>query len=177
MSNRSQATWKHLKKISFEILSSQVTRILPHSLPESLTTSYFYILSHCLYLLLIVPSRPLLFFFGSQVVHVWFFLVMALQEVCFWLFLLSRSCVILIFMQFICEHILSALAEKCGKNVILVMKYDNKEKKLYSTHGRRQKLFQGGKVDILLIIFRLLTISGIIERVQAGEPSPPGKPM
>jgi len=30
-------------------------------------------------------------------------------------------------MQFICEHILSAPAEECGKNVILVMRYDNKE--------------------------------------------------
>jgi len=43
-------------------------------------------------------------------------------------------------------------------------------------HGRPQKFFQGVKVDILLIIFRLLTIIGVIDRVQGGEPPPPGKP-
>jgi len=40
-------------------------------------------------------------------------------------------------MQFICEHILSTLTEECGKNVILIIKYDNKENQSYPILSHR----------------------------------------
>jgi len=40
-------------------------------------------------------------------------------------------------MEFICAHIFSTLVEECGKNVILVMKYDNKENQSYPILNHR----------------------------------------
>ena len=51
-----------------------------------------------------------------------------------------KELVIVAFMQFICEHILFTLAEDCGENVILVMKYDNKEKQSHYMFNHRHAI-------------------------------------
>ena len=102
------------------------------SLLASVTGSCFCILSLSLYLLLTVPSRRFEIIFvwdpagaclilsGDRLTNSRFLTVSAFKEL-----------VVLVFMQFICEHIFSTLGEECGRNVLLVMKYDNKEKQLY----------------------------------------------
>jgi len=81
---------------------------------------------YSLYLLLTVPFGPfVIILFGSQLVHVWIILVIALQVFHFSLFIAFKQLVVMVFMQFISEHIFYTLAEECGKTVILVMKYDN----------------------------------------------------
>jgi len=51
--------------------------------------------------------------------------------------------------------------KRTKRNKQFVMSGSNKVTKSESTiiHGRPQKIFQGGNVDILFIIFKLLTIS------------------
>ena len=42
-----------------------------------------------------------------------------------------RKLVVLLFVQFNCENILSTLAEECGETIILVVKYNNRENQSY----------------------------------------------
>jgi len=48
-----------------------------------------------------------------------------------------KEFVVLIFAQFICEHILSTLAEDCGEKVMFVAKYDNKCNQSYPILNHR----------------------------------------
>jgi len=94
--------------------------------------SCFYILSLSLCLFTVVPSGPFV------IIFVWFpvgaALILSGDSLTSRLFLTVspfKELVVLVFMQFICEHILSTLAEVCGKKVTLVMKDDNKANHSY----------------------------------------------
>ena len=52
-------------------------------------------------------------------------------------------------------------SKRTERNKQFVMSESTKKRRRESTiiHGRQQKFFQGGNVDILFIIFKLLTIS------------------
>jgi len=98
------------------------------SLPKSVAVLRCLFISLSLYYLLTSPYILLV------IIFVWFqdgaCLILSGAILAISLFLTvsaSKDLVLLFFIVFLCKHILSTLAEECGKKFILVMKHDNKE--------------------------------------------------
>jgi len=98
-------------------------------------------LSLSLYLLLTLPSRPFVnIFVWSPAVKCLILSADSLTRRVFLTVSAFKELVIVAFRQFICEHILFTLGEEFGENVILVMKYDNKEKQSHYMLNHRHAI-------------------------------------
>jgi len=113
---------------SLEIFYSQITRIVPHSLPESVTRSCLCILSH---------SLSFAFFVWLSVGTYLILSDDSLARSVFLTISVFKEFVILIFMQVIWENILCTFAEECVENATLFMTGDNKVNQSYPILNHR----------------------------------------